>query len=84
MKKYLKDHPKYEEGKSIVASFIDLEDYYFDHEDENDLSELVPLLKPLDDIPRFRVKNLQRFEVRREKEDVLFKRSSSKWDEIKG
>ena len=46
--------------------FIDLEDFYIDNEDEADLSELVPLLKPLDDLPRFRMKNLQRLEARRE------------------
>lgn len=43
-----------------MANFIDTEDFYLENEDEGDLAELVPLLKPFSDLSKFRVKNLQR------------------------
>jgi len=38
VKKHLKNYPKFDEKNKIVANFIDLEDFYFDNEDEHDLS----------------------------------------------
>lgn len=53
-------YPRYEQGHTLVDGFIDLEDFYLDNEEEPDLAEIVPLFKPFDDMPKFRVRNLQR------------------------
>jgi DNA repair ATPase RecN len=61
VKDHLSSYPKYDSQHAIVSEFIDLEDFYLDNEEETELAEMVPLLKPFDNETRFRVKNLQRF-----------------------
>ena len=33
VKKFVRENPKYVQGNTIVAGFIDLEDFYLDHEE---------------------------------------------------
>ncbi len=82
IKKHLKLYPKFSPDNAIVSGFIDLEDFYLDNEEETDLAELIPLYKPFEDLPKFRVRNLQRVESKRE--DSSLKRSYSKFEELKG
>lgn len=66
----------------IADGFIDLEDLYLEHEEETDLDELVPLYRPFEDLPKFRVRNLQRVESQRE--ELTVKRSHSKLEDVRG
>lgn len=78
VKAHLKQYPKFNAAHSLADGFIDLEEFYFDNEEEPELADLVPLYKPFDDMPKFRVKNLQKVESKRE--DLNLKRSHSKFE----
>ena len=82
VKNHLKQYPRFNAAHSIVDGFIDLEEFYFDSEEEPELADLVPLYKPFDDMPKFRVKNLQKIEIKRE--EPTFKRSHSKFEQVRG
>lgn len=81
MKNHLKCYPSRNSSSFIADSFIDLEELYLENDDEDtDLSECVPLLRPFSDLSKFKVKNLQRLEYRRE--EVSLKRSRDKLDDL--
>ena len=80
-KNHLKCYPCRTTTNLIADSFIDMDEFYLEHDDEEaDLADAVPLLRPFSDLPKFRVKNLQRLQWRRE--DLGLKRSRDKLDEL--
>ncbi len=66
VKNHLKSYPTYTPNFMIADSFIDMEDFYLEYDDDDqDISDHVPILKPFSDLSKFRLKNLQRLEVKR-------------------
>ena len=81
IRNHLKGHPVYHRDTVVSQEFIDLEEFYLENDNEElDLVELVPLLRPFNDLARFRTKNLQKLETRRE--DSNYKRNRDKLDEM--
>lgn len=81
VKNHLKCYPTRLSGSLLVDGFIDLEELYLENEgEEGDLADSVPLLRPFSDLPKFRARNLQRLELRRE--DLSLKRSRDKLEEL--
>lgn len=83
IKSHLKSYPTHSSGAHIADIFIDLEDFYLEHDDDDqDIADFVPILRPFSDLAKFKMRNLQRLEVRRE--EMNSKRSRDKLDDLRG